>query len=63
MAAERLIDLDAKKVTAVPLAHFIQSLHARPDLGEPQYVCPTIMEMADFSEITDTPTLKQLLQR
>lgn len=63
LAAEGLIVLDAKKVTAVPLADFIRSLHARPELGEPPYACPAIMEMADFAEVSGTLTLAQLLQR
>jgi hypothetical protein len=63
MAAERLIDLDARKVAAVPLADFIRSLHAQPELREPQYVCPTAMMMADFDEVSGTPPLVPMAQK
>lgn len=31
LAAEGLIELDGKKVVAVPLAEFVEALHARPE--------------------------------
>ena len=31
LAAEGLVELDGKKVTAVPLAEFVEALHARPE--------------------------------
>lgn len=44
LAAEGLLELDARQVRAVPLAGFIRSLPSRPGLSEPELLCPALVE-------------------
>ncbi|MEI7912957.1 MAG: hypothetical protein WCK77_25330 [Verrucomicrobiota bacterium] len=44
LAAEGLLELDARRVRAVPLAGFIGSLSSRACLGEPELRCPALLE-------------------
>lgn len=39
LAAEGLVHLEEKLITAVPLADFVQALHARKEFPEPTYDC------------------------
>ena len=39
LAAEGLVHLEAKMITAVPLAEFVRALHARKEFPEPDYTC------------------------
>ena len=40
LAAEGLIALGPRQITAVPLADFIRALHQRPEFPEPRYLWP-----------------------
>jgi hypothetical protein len=43
LAAEGLLTLEGREVTAVSLADFVRSLHASPEFPEPDYLCPPLL--------------------
>jgi len=44
LAAEGLLELDARQVRAVPLADFIRSLPSQPGLTAPRLLCPALLK-------------------
>ena len=47
LAAEHLVELEGRKVTAVPAEQFVRALHARPEFTEPKLLWPVLMNGAD----------------
>jgi hypothetical protein len=45
LVAEGVIRIDAKQISAVPLAEFVQELHDRDMFVEPPFLCPVILKM------------------
>jgi len=47
LAAEHLVELEGRKVTAVPPEEFVKALHARPEFTEPKLPWPVLMSEVD----------------